>query len=191
MKRILIALLLSSIGFMASATPWMVDNDASEINFITTKKVNVVEVNEFKSFSGSLNDKGDFELSIELTSVWTNIEIRDTRIKEMLFEVAAFPTLELKSKISLDVLATMIVGSHAEMQVDAELSFHDKTQILPMTVNVIKLSEKALLVVSAKPVIINADQFDLAIGVEKLREIAGLSSIGHSVPVSFMLSLTR
>lgn len=153
--------------------------------------MNISEVHEFKDFSGSLNDKGNFELSIELTSVWTNIEIRDTRIKEMLFEVAAFPRLELKSAISLDALATINVGSHAEMQVTAELSFHDKTQMLPMTVSVIKLSDKSLLVVSTKPVIINADQFGLAIGVEKLREIAGLSSIGHSVPVSFILSLTR
>jgi hypothetical protein len=60
-----------------------------------------------------------------------------------------------------------------------------------MKVSVIRLNEKELIVVSAQPVIINAEQFGLTRGVEKLREIAGLTSIGHSVPVSFILNLRR
>ncbi|ACA86345.1 YceI family protein [Shewanella woodyi] len=191
MKRTLIALALGTVSFMTSAAPWTIDNQSSEINFITTKKVNVSEVHEFKQFSGSLNEKGEFSLSVELASVWTNIEIRDARMREILFEVEAFPKLELQAKVSPGVLAKMAVGSRSEMQLNAELSFHGKEQTVPMRVSVVKLSEKEVLVLSSQPVIINAEQFGLSSGVEKLREIAGLTSIGHSVPVSFILNLTR
>jgi polyisoprenoid-binding protein YceI len=191
MKRIVITLILGTLSFMTSATSWKVDNEASDINFITTKKVNFSEVHEFKEFSGSLNDKGEFELAIDLASVWTNVAIRDTRMREMLFEVASFPKLMLKAQISLTAFAKISIGSSALMQIDGNVSFHDKTQTVPMTVSVIRLNENELIVVSTKPVIINADQFGLSRGVEKLREIAGLTSIGHSVPVSFMLNLTR
>ncbi|MEC4724895.1 YceI family protein [Shewanella sp. D64] len=191
MKRIVITLILGTLSFMTSATPWIIDNEASDINFITTKKVNFSEVHEFTSFSGSLNSKGGFELAIDLASVWTNVAIRDTRMREMLFEVASFPKLMLKANISMVALDKINIGSSAKMKVDANLSFHGKTQAIPMTVNVIRLNESELIVVSVQPVIINAEQFGLSRGVEKLREIAGLTSIGHSVPVSFILDLTR
>ena len=191
MKRILISLILGTLSFMASAAPWKVDNEASDINFITTKKVNFSEVHKFTSFSGSLSDKGDFELAIDLASVWTNVAIRDTRMKEMLFEVASFPKLMLNANISMTALDKINIGSSASMQVDGKVSFHGKTQTMPMKVSVIRLNEKELIVVSAQPVIINAEQFGLTRGVEKLREIAGLTSIGHSVPVSFILNLRR
>jgi hypothetical protein len=45
------------------------------------------------------------------------------------------------------------------------------------------------LVVSAHPVILNADNYKLAKGIEKLRELASLPSISHAVPVSFYLTL--
>lgn len=191
MKRIVITLILGTLSFMTSATSWIIDNEASDINFITTKKVNFSEVHEFTSFSGSLNSKGEFELAIDLASVWTNVAIRDTRMREMLFEVASFPKLMLKANISMIALDKINIGSSAKMKVDANLSFHGKTQAIPMTVNVIRLNESELIVVSVQPVIINAEQFGLSRGVEKLREIAGLTSIGHSVPVSFILDLTR
>lgn len=191
MKRILITFMLGTLSFMASATPWKVDNEASDINFITTKKVNFSEVHKFTSFSGSLNDKGEFSLAIDLASVWTNVEIRDVRMRDMLFEVASFPKLMLNADISMAALDKINIGSSATMKVDGKVSFHGKTQTVPMVVSVIRLNEKELIVVSAQPVIINADQFALSRGIEKLREIAGLTSIGHSVPVTFILNLTR
>lgn len=44
---------------------------------------------------------------------------------------------------------------------------------------------------SFQPIIVNANEFDLVAGIDKLREIAGLSSISQAVPVSFVLTLTQ
>ncbi|MBE7215269.1 YceI family protein [Shewanella benthica] len=191
MNKLLIGILLCSIGGAASATPWTVDSKNSNVNFISTKKVNVAEVHHFNSFSGQLDDSGQFALTIDLASVWTNIEIRDTRMKELLFEVGVYPRLVLSSKIDLSKLADIAVGGTSVMDMSAELSMHGKKQIMPITVTIAKLSENQLLVVSTQPIIVNAASFGLTPGIEKLTKVAGLTSISQAVPVSFVLNLTR
>lgn len=191
MNKLLIGMLLCSIGATASAADWTVDSKNSNVNFISTKKVNVAEVNHFNDFSGQLDDSGHFSLSIELASVWTNVEIRDTRMKELLFEVGLYPRLALKSTIDLAKVSSIPVGGTSVMDVTAELAMHGQTQTMPITVTVAKLSEKQLLVVSTQPVLIDASKFALTKGIEKLREIAGLTSISHAVPVTFVLNLSQ
>ncbi len=44
MRILVIGIWLLSFGFMASATPWSIDNDTSTINFISIKKVDVAEI---------------------------------------------------------------------------------------------------------------------------------------------------
>lgn len=191
MNKLLIGILLCSIGGTASAAPWTVDSKNSNVNFISTKKVDLAEVHHFNSFSGQLDDSGKFALTIDLASVWTNIEIRDIRMKELLFEVGVYPRLVLSSNIDLSKLADIAVGGTSVMDMSAELSMHGKKQIMPIRVTIAKLSEDRLLVVSTQPLIVNAASFGLTPGIEKLRDVAGLSSISQAVPVSFVLNLTR
>jgi hypothetical protein len=44
------------------------------------------------------------------------------------------------------------------------------------------------MVAATKPLIVDATKFGLSDGIEKLREIAGLSSISHAVPVTFVMT---
>lgn len=45
------------------------------------------------------------------------------------------------------------------------------------------------MVTSAQPVIINATDYGLTDGINKLRDLAGLPSISYAVPVTFTLHL--
>jgi len=191
MRILVIGIWLLSFGFMASATPWSIDNDTSTINFISIKKIDVAESNHFKTFSGQLNEQGQFTLNIELASVWTNVEIRDSRIKDILFEVGAFPRLTLNATIDMDKLAKIEIGETGVMEIAADINMHGKMQTKTLFVTVAKLSEKRLLVASTEAVIVNVAQYGLSSGIDKLRDIAGLTSISKSVPVSFILNLSR
>ena len=71
-------LLASSV---ASATQWQINNNESQVNFISTKKVNIAEVHQFDKIAGNLAETGEFSLAIDLASVNTGIEIRDSRMK--------------------------------------------------------------------------------------------------------------
>ena len=77
------------------------------------------------------------------------------------------------------------------MSIEAKINLHGKTQTKVFNVLVAKLSETKIVVSSLQPVVVNGSEFELAAGIEKLREIAGLSAISQAVPVSFVLTLDK
>lgn len=191
MKSIIIGLLLLPLSLVASAGTWTVENDSSNVSFISIKKGDIAEIHHFNSVAGTLNDKGQFDFSIALASVATNIDIRDERMDSLLFEVDKYPKLTLKAKVDPKLLANLAIGSVTVATVDAEVALHGKKQKMAFTVSIAKLSDSHMLVASVAPIIVNADSFGMTAGVEKLREVAGLSAISKAVPVSFMLNLKQ
>ncbi|MCL1144763.1 YceI family protein [Shewanella marinintestina] len=191
MKSIITGLLLLPLSLMASAGTWNVDNTSSNVNFISIKKGDIAEVHHFTSIDGTLNDKGQFNFAVSLASVVTNVEIRDERMGSLLFEVDKYPKLTLTAKVDPNLVKGLAVGAAKVVKVDGEVELHGQKQTMAFTVNIAKLSNTHLLVSSVMPVIVNADSFGLSAGVEKLREIAGLSAISKAVPVSFILNLTQ
>lgn len=151
----------------------------------------MAEVNRFNQVSGQLDDSGKFSLNIPLSSVSTNIEIRDTRVKDILFEVAKYPELALSAQVDKAKVDAMAAGDTLVMKVDAKISLHGQSKPMPMSVVVAKLKTNELMVVSQGPLIVNAGDFDLTKGIDKLRDIAGLPVISYAVPVSFILKLSQ
>ena len=79
-----------------------------------------------------------------------------------------------------DRIGLILFGERAYLQVP-----------LTLDLQLIRLGDDRILVNSAVPVIVNAAEYDLAAGVEKLREVAGLPAISNAVPVTFSLVFTR
>ncbi|QQX78499.1 YceI family protein [Shewanella sp. KX20019] len=191
MKNVIIGLLLIPLSFVTSAASWKVTNDESNVNFISVKKGDIAEVHHFKNIAGTLNDKGDFELSVSLASVDTSVEIRDERMGSLLFEVDKYPKLTLTAKVDTKLLSSINVGEMKVATIEGVVDLHGKKVNLPFTVSIARLSDTHLFVASVMPVIVNSDSFGLTRGVDKLREIAGLSAISKAVPVSFILMLKK
>jgi polyisoprenoid-binding protein YceI len=182
-----VTLLMAAVT--AHAASWQINNAQSQLNFVSIKKGDVAEVHHFERLTGSLSDSGLFSADIDLESVNTNIEIRDQRMREFLFDVVDFPTANLSAQVDPALVAALATGQSKTATVDAELSLHGQKQTLAIEVMISKLSDNTLMLVSAKPLVLNVSAFDLVQGVEKLRELAGLPSISHAVPVTFYLTL--
>lgn len=176
---------------VARADSWVVDNDASRLSFVSTKAGSVAEVHGFDKLSGSLTEAGRFELTIHLESINTEIDIRDKRMRELLFETERFPTARLSATLDMAQVRQIDVGEQGELAAEAALELHDMTSNLTVAATVARLDERTLLVSSTDPMVVTAGQFDLLEGVERLREIAGLPSISPAVPVSFRLTLRQ
>ena len=86
----------------------------------------------------------------------------------------------------LDKLA---VAQSKSLSLDATLKLHGQEKVMQLKLLITKISDNKLLVVSAEPVLLNVSDFALVAGVEKLRELAKLPSISHTVPVTFQLLL--
>ncbi|MBO2636995.1 YceI family protein [Shewanella algae] len=191
MQKWIPLLALGAFSNLALAADWQLDNADSKVSFVSVKKGDIAEVHEFNQVSGTLAESGEFKLEILLNGVNTGIEIRDKRMQTMLFEVANFPSLTLTAQVPADLLDKLKPGELLTTEIDGVLSLHGKNQNKRFGVVVARLGESSLLVTSQKAVIVNAEEFGLTDGVEKLREIAGLSSISKAVPVSFVLRLNK
>ncbi|MGB0188686.1 MAG: YceI family protein [Aequoribacter sp.] len=180
------ALMLSSAGTWAD---WQLDSSQSTLTFLSDKNAGVVEQHAFEVFDVAVSDAGEIRADIELASVETRIGIRNERMRDMLFKVAEFPKATLSG--SLGELDLAAVGAAPQMaSIPLTLSLHGSAQTAVADVWVSQ-AEGALYVSTVNPILVRAADFGLAEGVEALRVVAGLKTIGQTVPVSFNLRLTN
>ncbi len=185
MSRLLgLALMIAAHGAHGE---WTLNSDASTLAIVSVKATHVAEVHRFTDVRGRVDDEGSLELSVELASVRTAIDIRDEAMREKLFETDAFPSADLTARVDLDRIDVLGLGESLVAPVEASLSLHGQRSALTVLLRITRLDVDRLMVVSEQPVIIDAREFGLAPGVEALRAIAGLPSISLAVPVTFVL----
>ncbi|MEE4297800.1 MAG: YceI family protein [Pseudomonadales bacterium] len=183
-RSILLALVMAG---GSAAADWRLVAEDSSLGFVSVKNARIAEGHQFTALSGSVDEEGA-ELVIELASVDTLIPIRDERMRELLFEVARFPTAIFRTAIDPASFEDLAVGESRRMDVSGELALHGERQPLTATLLVTRTASDRVSVASTRPVVISADAFALGGGVARLREVAGLDSITPMVPVSFALS---
>lgn len=185
MKRLSLVMLFA-LGFSSYAfADWKLVSEESSLNYISIKNLKVAELNTFKSLNGSINDNGAVSINVNLGSVETKIPIRNDRMQAMFFEVGKFAEANISGSVNLDRANTLAVGDTYTDSIKLKLSLHGMSKEVSGTAQITKLTNNRLLVTSIEPVIINSEDFGLVEGVEKLREIAKLSSINTTVPVSY------
>ncbi len=196
-KAKLAPLLALSLGLGLGAgliTPslagWTMDPSRSHLSFVTIKAKDVGEVNSFQEIAGGIDDDGQVQVAMALDSVETLIPIRNERMREILFQTTNYKDATLTAKVDPAIMAGMAPGEIERISAEAALSLHGQRQPMILDVQAVKLPDGSVMVASVKPLIVDAEKFGLGEGVEKLREIAGLDSISHAVPVSFVLTFT-
>ena len=188
MKKTIAAVLSTLFWCLPVGAQWNLDNDDSRLSFVSTKAGAAAEVHHFKALEGQVSETGQVTLSIDLDSVDTAIEIRDERMREMLFETGRYPTATLAATVDMAAVNALEAGNSMTVTSEAQLMLHGTTLSLTTDMTVMRLSDTRLVVVSRQPLIVNASQVGLVEGVERLREVAGLPSISPAVPVSYILA---
>jgi polyisoprenoid-binding protein YceI len=163
---------------------WVLNKDSSSISITTTKNSSISEVSEFTSFTGSISSSGNFEISISLDSLETNIPIRNERIREHLFETSLFPTADIHTQLKPEQLEN---GVHT-ITFDADL--HGLSSIMTAEFMVTEQNGNKVITLH-KPLIINANTFALEKGITKLKNLAFLQSIANTVPVHLILTFQK
>ena len=190
----LIQLLIFSLILVASSQAlaiWNLDNENSSISFVSTKAIDIAEVHHFNELAGRISDKGKAVVTIEMASVDTGIPIRDERMGEMLFETGKYPLATIRSKIDMSVVDAMAPGSTQRLATELTLELHGTKVTIITDVIVAMLDEKLMMVTSVDPVVVTAASANLSDGIEELRKVANLPSIGNAVPVSFVLMFEK
>ena len=183
--RLLMPVLLLVSGL--AHAEWQLDGAASSVHFVSIKNEAIAESHFFKKLDGSISDAGEATLNIDLASVETGIEIRDQRMREMLFEVAQFPRANISMQMDTALLKDLSTHSPHSLSLPLQLDVHGKTTQLTANLLTFVDADGCLHVLSEQPLLVNASDFALVDGINALREVAGLGSIVTVVPVSVHL----
>lgn len=186
LSRTLIAASLLLAASAANAD-WQLDAAASSLYYVTSKASAVSEVNSFATLAGAIDAQGNATLGIDLASVQTAIEIRDQRMREIVFQTTQFPQATVSLQVDTAALDAMAAGSSMTANYTASVELHGVSQELALDLSIIKLDADNIQVQNARPLIVAAGSFGLAEAVEQLREIAGLPAINPNVVVDFTL----
>lgn len=186
MKKLLCSALLVLSPY-AVADDWQLNAKESVLNFASTKNAAVTELHSFQTISGEISaDKA--KLTIDLASVETQIPIRNDRMKEHLFEIVKYPQATVQINLDPKVLESLEnAGSMVDTTVVAAVDMHGIKKDLTAKLRVIKLTDSKMVASTLEPILLLPADFSMQAGVNKLLEIAKLTSITSTVPVTFSL----
>ena len=190
--------LIKSLAFallVAAAVPahadWYLDTESSRLSFVTTKNTEIAEVHRFLVLHGKVDSKGAAQLEVELESVNSGIPLRDERMRNQLFEIKTFPEALISAQINLQPINDLAPGAQLELRLPMSVTLHGKTQTYSAELLATRLDDRRFQVVTLEPVVLHAEDFELAPGVAALRKAAGLASISLSVPVGVPSRFSR
>ena len=180
----------------SSSTPgtiarWLLDAPKSTFHFVAVKNTNTAEAFTFTQLQGTVAANGAATLTIPLASISTGVDIRNTRMQNLLFESGYLPSLHFTTQLDNAVLDAMAVGDIRVQSLTGNLILHAVSKAITFDATIVKHSATSISVSPRRPIVINSVDFELNAGVEALRAIANLSAIGEKVPVYFKMFLTR
>ncbi|MCY1402409.1 hypothetical protein D9M71_175490 [compost metagenome] len=182
-------LLLAGAALSARAD-WYLDGESSRLSFVSTKNANVSEVQRFLVLHGKVDPEGLAQVEVELESINSGIPLRDERMRKELFQIDRFPDAMITTKIDLRPINDLAPGAQLELRLPLMVDLHGKQHQYQAELLATRLDDRRFQVVTLEPLVINAEDFDLAPGLETLRKMAGLSAISLSVPVGAVLIFT-
>ena len=187
MRRTAIAIALIMVLSAPVRAEWLLDPATSDLTFGSLKNISVAEVHHFTTLKAAVRDNGAFRLVIALAGTDTGIEIRNQRMREFLFDVERFPNAVFSGALDLEALRALKIGQTAVVAVTGVLSLYGHQQPLEVSLAVTRLGAARIVVTPGRAIYLNAGDFGLLRGLEKLRELAGLNAISPVVPINFRL----
>jgi polyisoprenoid-binding protein YceI len=188
------AVLLAACGQQAEAPldgAWTLDPAQSRVAFTTVKAGEIAEAHGFRTLSGSVGADGAATLAIDLASVSTNVDIRNERMREFLFETGAYPVATVTAQLDPAAFSALKVGESKLQPVEATLDLHGVKSPVEAELAVTRIAGGEVKVETAAPIIVDAGTYGLTEGVAKLQELAGLPGITPQVPVSVSLVFAK
>ena len=188
LKKLLTAAATTALLCLAQgavAQSWTLDGDSSRLAFGSVKKDTAGEVHSFETLTGTVGADGAVALTIDLASVETNIEIRNERMIEYVFQNA--PAATLAAQIDMAALNAIAVGASDVVDVEGTLSLIGTQVDIEAEMYVTRLSETRVMVMTNDMIFLGTEQAGITAGIDKLMELAKLPGITRTVPVTLRL----
>ncbi|WP_258240480.1 YceI family protein [Pseudidiomarina homiensis] len=181
------ATLLSTSAFAAD---WTLDSERSTLHFVSVKNDTIAEIHRFTKLSGEMND-GELQVTIPVASIDTAIPIRNERMLEHLFNADEYASVTATATIPTEIYDIETATGTLPVVVPMKVFIAGEAVEVDAALQVTKLDADHVVATTSQPVLINASEFKLVAGINKLQEIAGLQAIDHVIPVTFTVQFSR
>ncbi|MDG1438692.1 MAG: YceI family protein [Emcibacteraceae bacterium] len=188
---LIITLATATLFSNSALADWVLNSQNSNISYGTIKNDAIGESNTFKNISGSLNDDGHINILIDLTSVDTMLELRDERMRDIVFNVAKNASATLSGDMNLNAHKDQTIGTSRVIETTIGLELVGEKIEYDLNLLVTRLGENKVLVTPHGVLFIDADDYNLLGAIETLRGLAGLDTIASVVPMSFYLTFEK
>jgi OmpA-OmpF porin, OOP family len=190
-RLIFAALLHAAVAFgtagAAQAQEWLLDAAGSRLHMQTIKANSTIETHRFTGLEGRVDEAGNASVKIDLVSVATGIDVRDVRMRFLLFEAYKFPFAEITAKLDMKQFEALPAAGRLAYPLKFTLALHGVTKEMQAQVIVQRMGERQVSVSTAQPIIVTAEPFGLVAGVLKLSETVGGTAIVPAVSITFDL----
>lgn len=166
------------------SSAWALDAGASEVTFQSDAATGSPETYHFSAYRGVIDHSGAAILKLRLASLDTQNDMRDVRLRFLFFETFKFPEATIRTHISREDLFALEEQRQTTMTLPFTLDLHGVSQELSAEVVATLGADNAVSVRSVAPVVVRAEDFGLAEGIERL-ENAFYGEITPEFPVSF------
>jgi outer membrane protein OmpA-like peptidoglycan-associated protein len=153
----------------------------------TVKANSIFEVHQFTGLDGSISKDGDAIVKIDLTSVASGIDLRDVRMRFLLFETYRFPFAEITAKLDMTALRALLTATRITYPLKLKVALHGFTQDMETQVTATRLDDKSVSVATVKPIIVTTDAFGLTPAIAKLSEAVNGTVIATGATFTFDL----
>lgn len=196
--RVLVVLAFVALCLMPSrghtaepfARGWTLDAETSFLRFQSVKNGSKVEISEFATFAGQIDETGVATLTIALDSVDTGVDLRNVRMRFLFFETFRFPEAKVRVEIDRAAIADLATRRRMTVPVRYTLDLHGVEQTLETDAVVTLITDTQVSVASSAPIPIATALFGLDEGVRKLEDAAKVTIV-PSGSVSFDFVFNR
>ncbi len=192
-----LAVLISTVWLAAPAiagshgkAKWTLSSADSKVSFGSIKKGKAGEIHHFKKLSGAVSGDGTVSVAIDLSSVETFADIRNTRMVKFVFD-AAHPKAILKTKIDMAKLSAMKPGDTATVSVTGTLNLNGKSVPIETDMFIARLAADKMMVTTDEMIMLSMQAAGIDAGISKLMELAKLPSIARASPVTLRFVFTK
>lgn len=166
---------------------WKLNPAASQVSLTSTKQKTVVETHVFTGLDGSVSASGEARVEINLSSLVTGIDLRDVRMRFLFFETFKFPAAFVTAQIDKAALAGLTKGQPVSQKLDVSLDLHGVKKTVPVRVLVMRTGPGSVSVTAQEPIVIQASDFDLTEGINRLSQAMANVEIVPEGRVTFNL----
>jgi len=167
---------------------WILNPAQSNVYMQTEKLKDTVEKHRFTSVEGTVTKDGDASIKIELNTLDTGIDLRNVRMRFLLFETFKFPYAVMTAKIDKTKLTELATRTRINYSLHVRVEMHGIAKEFDIPVEIARVNDTTVTVSTIKPVEVAGETFDFMRGIGKLSDAMGGIRIVPSASISFDLT---